>query len=167
MKKKSAIFAGMFIILCALFLAGNSVSAAEYDSLQGLKSFKAVVDVRSGKPKSLAMQLGLLHQMYKDKSVRSLAHNPDFVLVFIGPAVKLVSTKTEGLSAEDRESGAKIAETISAMAQDGIKLEICLFAVDALGVDRSSILPEIKQVANGWISLVGYQHSGYGLVPVY
>ena len=167
MKKKSAIFAGLFIILCALFLAGNSVSAAEYDSLQGLKSFKAVVDVRSGKPKSLAMQLGLLHQMYKDKSVRSLTDSPEFVLVFIGPAVKLVSTKTEGLSAEDRESGAKIAETISAMAQDGIKLEICLFAVDVLGVDRRSILPEIKQVANGWISLVGYQHSGYGLVPVY
>ena len=167
MKKKSGIFAGLFIILCALFLAGNSVSAAEYDSLQGLKSFKAVVDVRSGKPKSLAMQLGLLHQMYKDKSVRSLTDNPEFVLVFIGPAVKLVSTKTEGLSAEDRESVAKIAETISAMAKDGIKLEICLFAVDALGVDRASILPEIKQVANGWISLVGYQHSGYGLVPVY
>jgi intracellular sulfur oxidation DsrE/DsrF family protein len=78
-----------------------------------------------------------------------------------------VSTKTEGLSVEDRETVAKIAETISAMAKDGIKFEICLFAVDALGVDRVSLLPEIKQVANGWISLVGYQHSGYGLVPVY
>ena len=167
MKKKSGLFAVLSIILCALFLAGNSVSAAEYDSLQGLKSFKAVVDVRSGKPKSLAMQLGLLHQMYKDKSVRGVTDSPEFVLVFIGPAVKLVSTKTEGLSAEDRETVAKIAETISAMAKDGIKLEICLFAVDALGVDRRSILPEIKQVANGWISLVGYQHSGYGLVPVY
>jgi intracellular sulfur oxidation DsrE/DsrF family protein len=167
MKKKSGLFAGLFIIVCALFLAGNTVSAVEYDSLQGLKSFKAVVDVRSGKPKSLAMQLGLLHQMYKDKSVRSLTDSPEFVLVFIGPAVKLVSTKTEGLSAEDRETVAKIADTISAMAKDGIKLEICLFAVDALGVDRASILPEIKQVANGWISLVGYQHSGYGLVPVY
>ena len=62
---------------------------------------------------------------------------------------------------------AKIAETISAMAQDGIKFEICLIAVDLLGVDRASILPEIKHVGNGWISLVGYQHKGYGLVPVY
>ena len=167
MKKKSGLFALLLIILCALFLAGNSVSAAEDDSLQGLTSFKAVVDVRSGKPKSLAMQLGLLHQMYKDNSVRGVTDNPEFVLVFIGPAVKLVSTKTEGLSAEDRETVAKIAKTISAMAKDGIKLEICLFAVDVLGVDRRSILPEIKQVANGWISLVGYQHSGYGLVPVY
>lgn len=167
MKKKSGLFAGLFIIVCALFLAGNTVSAVEYDSLQGLKSFKAVVDVRSGKPKSLAMQLGLLHQMYKDKSVRSLTDSPEFVLVFIGPAVKLVSTKTEGLSAEDRETVAKIAETISAMAKDGIKLEICLFAVDVLGVDRASILPEIKQVANGWISVAGYQQLGYGLVPVY
>jgi len=167
MKKKSSLLTALFIILSVLFLAGNSSPAAEYDALQGLKSFKAVVDLRSGKPKSLAMQLGLLHQMYKDTSVRSVTDSPDFVLVFIGPAVKLVSTTTEGLSAEDRETMAKIADTISAMAKDGIKFEICLFAVDALGVDRASILPEIKQVANGWISLVGYQHSGYGLVPVY
>jgi intracellular sulfur oxidation DsrE/DsrF family protein len=167
MKKKSILCAGLLLLLCTLFLAVNSTSAAEYDSLQGLKSFKAVVDVRSGKPKSLAMQLGLLHQMYKDKSVRSVSASPEFVLVFIGPAVKLVSTRTEDLSAEDKETVAKIAATVSAMAKDGIKFEICLFAVDALGVDRASILPEIKQVGNGWISLVGYQLSGYGLVPVY
>ena len=123
--------------------------------------------MRSGKPKSLALQLDLIHQMYNDASVREVTKNPDFVIIFIGPSVKLVSTNTDGFSAEDKETVAKIAKTISAMAKDGIKFEICLFAVDLLGVDRASILPEIKQVANGWISLVGYQHAGYGLVPVY
>jgi len=167
MKKKSTLFAGLILLLCTFCMAASSVSAAEYDALQGLKSFKTVVDVRAGKAKSLAMQLGLLHQMYKDTSVRKITDSPEFVLVFIGPAVKLVSTKTDGLSDEDKEMVAKIAETISAMAKDGIKLEICLFAVDVLGVDRASILPEIKQVANGWISVAGYQQLGYGLVPVY
>ena len=167
MKQKFTLFAGLFLSVYVVFLALNTASAAEYDVLQGLKSFKAVVDVRSGKAKSLAMQLGLIHQMYKDADVRNVTESPDFVLVFIGPAVKLVSTRTEGLSAEDKETVAKIAETIAAMAKDGIKFEICLFAVDAFGVDRTSILSEIKQVGNGWISLVGYQHLGYGLVPVY
>ena len=167
MKKKLSWYSGLFIILGALFLTVTAASAADYDSLQGLKSFNAVVDMRSGKAKSLATQLGLIHQMYKDANVRKVTDKPDFVIVFIGPAVKLVSTNTEGFSAEDKESMVKIAGTISAMAKDGIKFEICLFAVDLLGVDRASILPEIKHVPNGWISLVGYQHMGYGLVPVY
>ena len=165
MKKNAILLTGL--LLGAILLAANTASAAEYDFLQGLKSFKAVVDMRSGKPKSLAVQLGLIHQMYKDASVRSVTESPEFVLVFIGPAVKLVTTNTAGMSPEDKEIAGKIAETITAMAKDGIKLEICLFAVDLLGVDRSSILPEIKHVGNGWISLIGYQHLGYALVPVY
>jgi intracellular sulfur oxidation DsrE/DsrF family protein len=167
MNKKSILCTALFLIASFLFLAVNTASAAEYDSLQGLKSFKAVIDVRSGKAKSLAMQLGLLHQMYKDANVRKVTESPEFVLVFIGPAVKLVSTKTEGMPDEDRETVAKIAETVTAMANDGIKFEICLFAVNVLGVDQTTILPEIKQVGNGWISLAGYQHQGYSLIPVY
>jgi len=165
MKKNAILLIGL--LLSAILLAVNTASAAEYDFLQGLKSFKAVVDVRSGKPKSLAVALGLIHQMYLDEAVKSVTDKPEFVIVFIGPAVKLVTTNTEGMSPEDKEMAGKIAETITAMAKDGIKLEICLFAVDLLGVDRSSILPEIKHVGNGWISLIGYQHLGYALVPVY
>lgn len=167
MKTKPAFLTGLILIACALFLAGNTGFAGEYDSLPGLKSFKAVIDVRAAKPASLAKQLGLIHQMYKDKNVRGVTDSPAFVLVFIGPAVKLVSTKTEEFSAEDRQMIAKIAETVAAMAKDGLKFEICLVAVNAYGVDPATILPEIKQVGNGWISLVGYQHMGYGLVPVY
>jgi intracellular sulfur oxidation DsrE/DsrF family protein len=165
MKKNAILLIGL--LLSAIMLAVNTASAAEYDFLQGLKSFKAVVDVRSGKPKSLAVALGLIHQMYLDEAVKSVTDNPEFVIVFIGPAVKLVSTSTEGMSPEDKEMMVQIAQTVTAMAKDGIKLEICLFAVDLLGVDRSSILPEIKHVGNGWISLIGYQHLGYALVPVY
>lgn len=167
MKKITSFFTGLFIVLVVIFSAFSTTSAAEYDMLQNLTSFNAVVDMRSGKPGSLALQLDLIHQMYNDASVRKVTENPNFVIIFIGPSVKLVSTSTAGLSAEDKETVAKIAKTISAMAKDGIKFEICLIAVDLLGVDRASILPEIKQVGNGWISLVGYQHLGYGLVPVY
>ena len=52
------------------------------------------------------------------------------------------------------------------MTKDGIKFESCLIAAKLLGVEPSSILPEIKQVGNGWISLIGYQARGYSLVPV-
>ena len=167
MKKSNLLFTSLLLVFVVVFSTVSTTSAAEYDGLEGLKSFKAVVDMRSGKPKSLALQLDLIHQMYNDANVRKVTGNPNFVIIFIGPSVKLVSANTTGFSAEDKEAVTKIAETISAMAKVGIKFEICLFAADLLGVDRSSILPEIKQVENGWISLVGYQHLGYGLVPVY
>jgi intracellular sulfur oxidation DsrE/DsrF family protein len=53
------------------------------------------------------------------------------------------------------------------MAKDRIKLEICDFASKVFGVDPASILPEIKHVPNGWVSVIGYQARGYSLVPVY
>jgi len=36
-----------------------------------------------------------------------------------------------------------------------------------MGVDPATILPEIKQVDNGWISLIGYQVKGCAFVPAY
>jgi intracellular sulfur oxidation DsrE/DsrF family protein len=68
---------------------------------------------------------------------------------------------------EDQKSMDEIAQTIREMAKDGIKLEVCDFAVKVFGVDPASILPEIKHVPNGWVSLIGYQARGYSLVPAY
>jgi intracellular sulfur oxidation DsrE/DsrF family protein len=53
------------------------------------------------------------------------------------------------------------------MSKNGIKLEICLIAAKVFNVDPASVLPEIKRVGNGWISMIGYQAQGYSLVPVY
>jgi hypothetical protein len=39
--------------------------------------------------------------------------------------------------------------------------------VKVFGVEPTSILAEIEQVGNGWISEIGYQARGYSLVPVY
>ena len=70
-------------------------------------------------------------------------------------------------SMEDQKAMDEIAQTVKAMAADGIKLEVCDFAVKANGMDPASILPEIKHVPNSWISLIGYQARGYSIVPVY
>jgi intracellular sulfur oxidation DsrE/DsrF family protein len=93
--------------------------------------------------------------------------NPVFVVVFIGPSVKLISKNREGFSPEDQKYLDEIANTISAMSKDVINLEICLVAAKVFNVDPASVLPEIRRVGNGWISEIGYQAQGYSLVPVY
>jgi intracellular sulfur oxidation DsrE/DsrF family protein len=109
--------------------------------------------------------MSLIHQTYKD--LAATEKNPVFAVVFIGPSVKLISKNREGFTPEDQKSLDEIAKTISAMSKDGIKLEICLVAAQILNVDPASVLPEIKRVENGWVSVIGYQAQGYSLVPLY
>lgn len=103
---------------------------------------------------------------FKDKNIQAITKKPDFVVVFIGPSVKLVSKNRGGFTAENQKILDEYANTISKMAKDGIKFEICLIAAKGFGVEPSTILPEIKQVGNGWISLIGYQAGGFSLVPI-
>jgi intracellular sulfur oxidation DsrE/DsrF family protein len=133
--------------------------------MKGIKSVKAVFDERESNPKIAALHLTGIHQTYKE--LAAMKKNPVFVVVFIGPSVKLISKNREGFSTEDLKSLDEIAKTISAMAKDGINLEMCLVAAQFFNVDPASVLPEIKGVGNGWIPIIGYQAQGYSLVPVY
>jgi len=162
-KRKVAI--SLLLSVCMSLVFFSVVFAQEYEALKGLKSAKAIFDVRIGSPKAAALHLQLIQQAYKDLGARKL--KPGFAVVFIGPSVKLISKNREGFSAEDQKKLDEIAGTISQMSKAGIKLEICLIAARVLGVDPASILPEIKKVQNGYISVIGYQAHGYSLVPVY
>jgi intracellular sulfur oxidation DsrE/DsrF family protein len=143
----------------------STASGEEYTAMKGIKSAKVVFDERESNPKNAAFHLTGIHQTYKE--LATMKKNPVFVVVFIGPSVKLVSKNREGFSPEDLKSLDDIANTISAMAKDGINFEVCLIAAKFFNVDPASILPEIKGVGNGWIPIIGYQAQGYSLVPVY
>lgn len=153
-------------VLICLFAVINSYGG-DYETLKGLNEIKAVFDVRAKAPKSAWIYLDLIHKTFNDKNIREVTDKPEFVVVLVGPAVKLVSSHTKGFSEEDKEILGKIAATVSAMAKDGIKLEICMYAANLLGVDPATILPEIEQHENGWISLIAYQAKGYTLTPAY
>ena len=166
MKRSAKITIMSILLVCLLVVMAGNAFSEEYSSLKGLKSIKAVFNFERGNPQSGLINLKLIHQTYKDENIRKVTKKPDFVVIFLGPAVKLVSKSRGGFTAEDQKILDEFASTVSAMAKDGIKLEICLFAVRVFGVESSTILPEIKQVGNGWISLIGYEAKGYSLVPI-
>ncbi|HHO49122.1 MAG TPA: sulfur reduction protein DsrE [Desulfobacteraceae bacterium] len=159
---RTILLAGLILLLGAL-----PAQAEEYEGLQGVNSITTVFDVRAGTPKSAAIQLDLILQTFSDDNIRAADEQPEFVVVFIGPAVKLVSTDVKGFPPEEQEYIEQIESTVKEMARQGIKLEICIFAAEVMGVDPATILPTIKHVRNGWISLIGYQARGYSLVPAY
>jgi intracellular sulfur oxidation DsrE/DsrF family protein len=157
----------LLISVCLLCITAGASYGGEYKALDGLTTVKGVFDFRAGNPKSAAMQLDMIHKITHDKSIMAVTQKPEFAVVFIGPSVKLISKNREGFSPEDQKSLDEIADTVSKMAKEGIRLEICLVAAKVFGVDPSSILPEIAGVENGWISLIGYQAKDYSLVPAY
>ena len=168
MKRESrTIMIVLLFLICFLFAVVGSGFCQEYEALKGLRSIKAVFDVRIGNPKGAALQLKLIHDTYKDKNIMAATKNPAFVVIFIGPSVKLISKKKEGFSPEEQKILDEIANIISEMSKDGIKLEICLFAAKVFDVDPASVLPGIRHVPNGWVSLIGYEAQGYSLVPAY
>ncbi len=166
--KKSAktIIWSIFLTVFLLTTTAGDCFSEEYSALQGLKSVKAVFGFQMGNPQNALIHLQVIHQTFKDKNMWIGKKKPDIVVVFYGPSVKLASKNRAGFTAEDQKVLDDYASTVSAMARDGVKFEICLIAVKFAGVEPSSILPEIKQVGNGWISVIGYQARGYSLVPV-
>jgi intracellular sulfur oxidation DsrE/DsrF family protein len=167
-KREARIMANSLILLLILSLIAAAAGfCQEYESLKGLESVKAVFDVRIGNPKSAALHLKLIQETFKDKTIMSITQRPVFAVVFIGPSVKLISKKRDSFSPEDQKSLDEIAGTVSAMVKSGMRLEICLIAAHVFGVDPASVLPGIKHVPNGWVSLIGYQAKGYSLVPAY
>lgn len=163
---KNGITAIISLIAACLFLASlPAASAQEYESLKGVKSAKAVFDVRIGSPQIAALHLKLMRQTHKD--LIAAGKKPAFRIVFLGPSVKLISKNREGLKPEDNGALDEIASEVSAMSKDGIHLEICLVAARIFKVDPATVLPEIEQVENGWISLIGYQAKDFSLVPAY
>lgn len=166
-KKSKSTIAALIFLIGFLTTIGVGFTSQEDAPLKGLKSVKAVFDIRISSAKSAALHLDLIHKTFKGKAVASVTKKPEFVVVFLGPSVKLISKSREGVAPEDHKTLDAIAGTISEMAKDGIKLEVCLVAARIFKVDPATILPEINHEDNGWISLIGYQAKGYSLIPAY
>jgi len=158
----------LFVSLAVFSLVLSSLSfasAEEYDAMKGVNSVNAIFDMRDGNLQTAVIHLNLIHDTYKE--LITMKKNPNFVVVFMASAVKLISSDYSGFNAEEQKSLKEIAGIISRMSKAGIRVEVCLFAVKVFGVEPTSILAEIEQVGNGWISEIGYQARGYSLVPVY
>ena len=170
--KRRVISMAMAVMAACFFLspAGFSIDSAnarEYEALKGVKSVNTVFDFRDGKPENALVHLKLVHDTFKDQALKAVSQKPDFVVVFMGPSVMLLSNNREKFSPDEKKQLEEFDGIISAMAKDGVRLEVCLFAVSFFKLDPGSIAPEIKQVDNGWIASLGYQQKDYSLVPVF
>lgn len=155
----------LILMVIFIFMVGTA-SAGEYEALDGVKRVKTVFDVSIGSPQVANLVFWAVKNVYEDSSVQGLPEPPKVAVVFHGPAVKMISSDRKGFTAEDNEALDKFAAMIREMKKDGVKIEVCQYALKVLGVDPSTILPEIDQVGNGFISIAGYQAQGYSVITI-
>ena len=153
-------------LACGIIALCSSAVMAADDSaaLAGVKEGKIAFDIHEGNPKLLLARLDVI-----DETRLSLIQQgvkPHFILAFRGPATKLVQTDQEKIKPEDRELAAKVAARIKEMSKapgvDGF--EQCAVAARTQQTKTELVLPEIRVVGNGFISLMAYQSKGYAYI---
>ena len=162
---RSIIF--LFLATVCFTLTSTHALATGYDNaLKGIKSYDAVFEVTQANPKVANIVFWAVKNSYEASEVKDLAKDPNIVVVFHGPAVKMLSTDRSHFNGADWAEVEKFQTTLRQMKQDGVKLEICLYAAKGMGVGKDTIIPEIDHVGNGFVSVIGYQMQGYGVVRI-
>jgi intracellular sulfur oxidation DsrE/DsrF family protein len=88
------------------------------------------------------------------------------VLAFRGDASYFTQTDLEKVKPQDREAAKKVAAKLKEIrAASGIdSMEQCNVPLASRKLKGEDVMPEIKLVGNGWISLVSYQQKGYAYI---
>jgi intracellular sulfur oxidation DsrE/DsrF family protein len=153
------------LALGMLALCSTAARAADDSAaLKGIKEGKIAFDIHEGNPKLLLARLNVI-----DETRQSLIQQgvkPSFILAFRGQATRLVQTDQEKIKPEDREMAAKVAARIKDMSKaPGVEgFEQCAVASRTQETRTELVLPEIRVVGNGFISLMAYQSRGYAYI---
>lgn len=158
-----------FVALCLLILASTAGAQKAIDdsaALGDLEVGKGVFLIDFTNPKKTAFYLDVIGGTHA--GMRQQGVEPDFVLVFIGQTVAyLSSAPSDELALEYEDELKAIAGHVAALDKAGVRMEVCAVATRVFGIDNATILPGMHVVADGFISLIGWQSQGYKLVPIF
>ena len=155
-----------FLLLVSNVIQAEQSVINDQAALGDLKVGKGVFLVDIGEAKKLNFYLEVIQGTYKGMKEQGV--EPEFILVFIGPSVKYLSTSPSPET--EQEAGGVLLEiesNVEALAALGVKQEVCAVATRVFGIDNKTLLAGLTPVGDGFISLIGYQSQGYHLVPVY
>lgn len=135
-------------------------------ALRGVKEAKGVFLIDFTDPKKTAFYLDIIKGTHANLLRQGV--KPHFVIVYIGPTVKFLTTKPDDeLVLEHDESLKAIARHAEALNKLGVRHEVCAVATQVFKVDNATILPSMHLVGDGFVSLIGWQTQGHKLVPLF
>lgn len=148
----------LLTLLFLLLFAGVSQGAPkpdDHEALAGLRSARVIFDVRVPDLERLVFNLELLAETLEGMTAQGV--RPEMVVSFRGPGVKLLTAPVI-----DKEA----LELIRGLKKRGVRFEVCAVAVRVFKADPAQLIPEVKLVGNGLVSLIGYQNKGYAVITL-
>lgn len=133
-------------------------------ALNGLNMVKAVFDLRVKEPKRFAFFLEVIEKTHE--AILQQGLESELVVAVRGPAIRFMSGEIWAFSEADQKHLKDSAGMIKNLSAKGVIFEACSIAAGLFRVDRQTYLEGVTPVDNTFVSLVGYQAQGYGLVPV-
>ncbi len=145
--------------------SGLAAPLGDSGALQGQHEAKAVFMVDVDNPGKLSH---VLKAIEKTETGLVKQHvEPHLVVVVIGPAVAFLTKDRRGIPYTEQSAVAHAQGELEKLAGMGVQLEACGVALKGMDVKPEDVIAAVHPVGNGYISAIGYQAQGYGLVPVY
>ena len=163
--KKTLLLIALFVIAVPAISLAASKATHDADALSGLKTAKAVYDVRTKNPKSLLFILKVIEAT--EKGMRDQGVEPDFILSFRGGTLPLLTRDPKTETEAEKAILTEVRERLGELRDRGMVLEACNVAAGIFKVKQADLADDLTMVGNSLISLVGYQNKGYALVPMY
>lgn len=147
--------------LAGMALAGCAAISHEPE---GAKEMKMAFDITDGNPQVLLTKLTVI-DLTRKQLVES-GVTPRMVLAFRGDASYYTQTDLAKVKEDDRADALRIAAKIRELRKaSGVEaIEQCNVPLASRKLKPTDLMPEVKLVPNGWVSLVAYQQKGYGYI---
>ncbi|MDD2988686.1 MAG: DsrE family protein [Zoogloea sp.] len=135
-------------------------------ALRGVSEGKGVFLIDFSNPRKTAFYLSIIKRTHQGLGRQGV--KPDLILVYIGETVRYLSSRPDPkLLVEHEDALEAVAILVRELAAMGVRQEVCAIATQVMGVDNASLHEGLSVVADGFISLIGYQTQGYKLVPIF
>jgi intracellular sulfur oxidation DsrE/DsrF family protein len=133
------LFTVLLLLLASTTVQAGKIVINDAAALGDLKTGKGVFLVDIGDARKLNFYLEVIQGIYK--GMKDQGVDPDFVLVFIGPSVKYLST-LPSVETEQAAGGVlmEIESNVEALATLGVKQEVCAVATRVFGIDNKTLL---------------------------
>ncbi|MGE4497313.1 MAG: DsrE family protein [Deferribacterales bacterium] len=155
----------LIAVILTLFAAYAAYAEESHsDSLSGLSTVRAVIDLNQGKANLLDLRLVSIRKTFE--SLKSEGVKPVFIVVVRGDASAFMAESDKYISSMDTGLKKIMHKRINELRDMGVRFQQCGLSLAFMKIDQSEIINGAEIVKNGYISLAGYQNKGYALLSM-
>ncbi len=159
-----AYIASIIVLLASVVPSDAGEIYTNENALKNVVQANVYFDVTLDDSQKLLLRMNLLQQTVQQ--LREAGLDTSIVIGFREGASRFITRGDHYVLDEESEDKQKIQALLSRFSDERISIEQCSIAADLLDIIHEDFLPEVRIVANGYISLIGYQNQGYAVVSM-